>query len=562
MLVGLRLKNIALIESLELTFHEGFTVLTGETGAGKSILLEALDVLFAGNNGPNASRLIRSGASKSQIEANFLVDSHVKAWLKKEAFEIDQNDLLISREWHTCDKRMISRCRLNGTVVNRHQLTVLRPLLIDLTVQGAIHHLGASSQQLLFLDRHGSLPLQESLHKVNRSWKLWKNSFSKLQQTTEYYESLQKKSQHYQEILDELDSLNLEDPNEQNVLEKDQDRLVNGVMLQKSLSSLFSLLQEGTDQFPSALDQICLSIQELKGMYEYDSSLKIQLEKLNDIQVLLNDLNAELQDYGSTLESEPDHLDSIQERLSILKRIQRRHGYDLSELIHWRNKLRNMLESSSSENLLIDRQKEEAKFRINRDKDNAELTAIRQSVAILFEKKLMKYLRLLGLQNVQFKIQLTSSLPSESGADSVQFLFSANPGQPLAPISEIASGGEMSRFLLALKTILSEVDGTTTLLFDEIDSGVSGRISGAIASVLKDLSVNRQVFCVTHHPLVAAAADHHFSVTKSLVDGETRSEVSYLHDSAARQKELAELAGGDLAETKAYVASLLDQQAA
>ena len=168
----------------------------------------------------------------------------------------------------------------------------------------------------------------------------------------------------------------------------------------------------------------------------------------------------------------------------------------------------------------------------------------------------------MGLANVRFQVAITPCDPSDQGADAVSFLFSANPGQPLAPLAEVASGGEMSRFLLALKTSLAGVDGSSSLLFDEIDSGVSGRVSGAMADLLRTMARQRQVFCVTHQPLVAAAADHHFRVSKTVVDGQTRSRVSQLRDTQAREQELAELAGGDLGEARAYAASLLDQRVA
>ena len=169
----------------------------------------------------------------------------------------------------------------------------------------------------------------------------------------------------------------------------------------------------------------------------------------------------------------------------------------------------------------------------------------------------MEALRPMGLANVRFAVATTAAAASEEGADGVQFLFSANPGQPLAPLAEVASGGEMSRFLLALKTCLAAADPHVTLLFDEIDSGVSGRVSGAMAALLQKLAERRQVFCVTHQPLLAAAADHHFRVAKQVVKGITHTRVSQLQDTQARQAELAELAGGDSGETRSYAASLL-----
>jgi DNA repair protein RecN (Recombination protein N) len=170
----------------------------------------------------------------------------------------------------------------------------------------------------------------------------------------------------------------------------------------------------------------------------------------------------------------------------------------------------------------------------------------------------MQLLRPMGLDNVRFQVQLMPIDPSEQGGDQVSFLFSANPGQPLAPLADVASGGEMSRFLLALKSTLASVDGSSTLLFDEIDAGVSGRVSGAMGDLLHSLARHRQVFCVTHQPLVAAVADHHYRVSKTVSNGVTHSQVSHLRDTRQRQQELAELAGGEQAQ--AYAASLLEQK--
>jgi DNA repair protein RecN (Recombination protein N) len=199
----------------------------------------------------------------------------------------------------------------------------------------------------------------------------------------------------------------------------------------------------------------------------------------------------------------------------------------------------------------------EATARVSRDQANSALSAARRHAADRLEQELMEALRPMGLANVRFAVALAAAPPTEEGADAVQFLFSANPGQPLAPLAEVASGGEMSRFLLALKTCLAAADPHVTLLFDEIDTGVSGRVSGAMAALLQRLAQQRQVFCVTHQPVVAAAADHHFRVTKQVRQGLTHTQVSHLRDTQARQAELAELAGGDTGETRSYAASLL-----
>ena len=227
-------------------------------------------------------------------------------------------------------------------------------------------------------------------------------------------------------------------------------------------------------------------------------------------------------------------------------------------MIALRDRLREQLAPGGFEASLTALEQAEANARRRRDGANAALSAARTRAARGLEGQLMEALRPMGLDQVRFAVAIEPADAGEEGADLVRFLFTANPGQPLAPLAEVASGGEMSRFLLALKTCLAAADPHVTLLFDEIDTGVSGRVSGAMAALLKRLAASRQVFCITHQPLVAAAADHHFRVSKVVEAGLTHTRVSHLRDTQQRQAELAELAGGESGEAFSYAASLLE----
>ena len=562
MLIGLRLQNIALIDSLDLSFDQGFTVLTGETGAGKSILFEALDALLGGAQGTAGVRLLSFGEERGQIEASFALDSAVEHWLKDQEFDSEDAELVLCREWRRQDNRVSSRFRLNGVTVNRQQILTLRPLLIDLTVQGQAQQLARPGQQRRWLDRFGGVVLERSLLQVKQSWSDWQQNSLRLEQAQANWQQLQRQRQEEEMQLEELELAQLDDCCEDKSLQREQDRLVHGVRLQEGLGVLIGRLKLGADQVPSVLDHLAACVNQLQAMSLLDSSLVTQLDQCLDFEAGLQDLIHQLEHYGSVLESDPERLGQLQERLAFLKRLERRFGLDLPQMLVRRDELRNHLAVGGAEAALEKLKKEEENARNCMDRANQSLTVVREKTARQLEQKLMTYLRPMGLENVRFKVQLNSAMPSENGADAVQFLFSANPGQPLAPLAEVASGGEMSRFLLALKTTLSAVDGRSTLLFDEIDAGVSGRLSGEIASLLKDLALHRQVFCVTHQPLVAAAADHHFRVSKLVEQGLTRSRVSQLRDTQSRMQELADLAGGDLAEARAYAASLLDHQVA
>ena len=560
MLTGLQLQNIALIDQLELEFGSGFTVLTGETGAGKSILLDALDAVLGGAQGAAGQRLLRDGSERARIEASFQLSPQLRDWLSEADFE-PEDELLVSREWKRQDgDRWSSRSRLNGTPVNRQQLLSLRPLLIDLTVQGQTQLLSKPGQQRRWLDRLGGSSLAALKADVASAWQGWCESAAALEAVEREQQRSEEERADQEALLEQLEAAGLEDPGEQERLEQEQDRLVHGVRLQEGLAQLFRRLRDGAEQAPSLQDHLAASVQELQSMAQLDSSLVELRDQALDLEANVEELLRCLDHYGLALESDPEHLDRIQERLADLKRLQRRHGLDLAGLIDRRDALRQRLGDGGFAADLERLRLVELSQRQQRDQANNALRQARSEAAVALQASLLELLPPMGLANVSFKVDLRAADPADHGADAVCFLFSANPGQPMAPLTEVASGGEMSRFLLALKTTLAAVDGSSTLLFDEIDAGVSGRVSGAMADLLRSLGEQRQVFCVTHQPLVAAVADHHFRVSKEVDEGVTYSRVSQLRDTRERRQELAELAGGDQADL--YAASLLAQRSA
>ena len=557
MLTGLRLDNIALIESLQLDFQAGFTVLTGETGAGKSILLDALDALLGGSG----ARLLRQGAQRGLIEASFSLTPPLQAWLEAQQLEADADEVLLCREWRQSEERLISRHRLNGVSVNRQQIQDLRPLLLDLTVQGQTLQLARPGQQRRWLDRFAGDAAQDQLAAVAKAYRSWKQTAESLAQARCDWQALERERERQEQLLEDLEAAQLETPDERQCLQDEENRLAHGVRLQEGVMALTGRLIEGADGVPSVLDHLAACEAELAQMQQLDGSLAPLAGSCADALVQLQALARDLDRYGASLESEADSLSQLQERLAQLKALERRHGKDLAELIAWRDRLRDQLSPGALQAGLELLELAESEASSQRDQLNAALSLERRAAADRLEQELMQELRPMGLANARFAVQIEPTAASEVGADGVQFLFSANPGQPLAPLMEVASGGEMSRFLLALKTCLAAADPHVTLLFDEIDTGVSGRVSGAMAALLQRLARQRQVFCVTHQPLVAAAADHHYRVAKQVSGGCTHTRVSQLRDTRARQAELAELAGGDSGETRTYAASLLKRAA-
>ncbi len=562
MLTNLSLLNIALIESLDLDFKSGFTVFTGETGAGKSILFDALDAALGGGSTSDIARLLRPGVEKGHIEATFDLNPVLQTWLKKNNLYFEDQELFIRRDCARKQDRVLSRYRVNGTTVNRKQILSLRPLLIDITGQGQKQEIAKPTQQLYWLDCFGGENLSNFLPMVKKKWTNWFYASSKLKKYLKEKERIQNQQEEDLLTLEELENVQLDDSLEDKKLIQEQDRLVNGVRLQEGLSILLSRLQDGSDEIPSVLDHFNSCISELKIISKLDNTLIPQYDAFLDLECSTRSLIQLLENYSSVLESDPINLEAIQNRLSTLNRLKRKYNMDLDQLILLRDELRSNFQGEELNEKLNDLISIESNARKERDDYNIKLTEMRKQAALLLEQKLMEYLRPLGMLNVRFKVDIINTTPNQTGVDSVQYLFSANPGQPLLPLSDVASGGEMSRFLLALKTILSTIDNNNTIIFDEIDVGVSGRISRAIADLLKCLSQTKQVFCITHNPLVAASADHHFSVKKSVSDGITFSKVSYLLGKHARQAELAELAGGDFDKARIYAASLLEHDAA
>jgi DNA repair protein RecN (Recombination protein N) len=559
-LTGLRLENIALIERLELDFEAGFTVLTGETGAGKSILLDALDALLGGGQPGGGSRLLRPGCRQARIEASFVLTPPLLAWLAEQELDADESELLLSRDWRLGDDRLSSRHRLNGVAVNRAQVQQLRPLLLDLTVQGQTQQLARPGQQRRWLDRFGAEAVQRSLESAASAWRAWRTAAAALEQARCHWQQREHERAQQEQQLAELEAAGLEDPQERQRLQQEQDRLAHGVRLQEGVMTLLGRLQEGAEAAPPVLDHLAACDQELQLMGALDGSLEPLRERLAGALADLQELSRELDRYGGSLESDPERLEQLQQRIAELRGVERRYGLELAELIHLRDRLREALAPGGGAAELERLAAAEASARTHRDQANAVLSAARAAAAEALQDQLMEALRPMGLAQVRFAVALQPCEPGEEGADAVQFLFSANPGQPLAPLAEVASGGEMSRFLLALKTCLAAADPHVTLLFDEIDAGVSGRVSGAMAALLQRLARQRQVFCVTHQPLVAAAADHHFRVSKQVLDGHTHTRVSHLRDTGERRSELAELAGGDAEAVHSYAASLLARQ--
>ena len=561
MLNTLRFQNIALFGNLEIDFQKGFTVFTGETGSGKSIFIDSLNALLVSKKNSLDNRLVAQGSLFSFIEAVFSSSPVIKKWLVDQDIE-DDDELIVTREWRLRENKYKSRFRINGVSVNRDKISKLRLLLLDFTFQGDNYIFNNSLYNLNLLDSLNLTKAKQSIDDVNRDWKNWYNSNMKLKEAQEKILDTKNEVQEMEYIYQDLEKLALDDPNEDTKLEIDQKRLSNLLRLKEGIKSISARLNESLDEYPSLLDHANFCINELKLLTKLDSSLESIFNNFYILTNSLNDLIFQINDYEKTLEIDPSYLNDLQFRLSTLNLYQKKYQRSIPDLISYKNEIINLLSIQDDSTNINELSSIEEKNRIIRDNSNVKLSNIRKTIALQFEDKLIISLKQLGIPNVRFKVLFNECEPTTNGIDSVEFMFSANPGFPLAPLSEIGSGGEKSRVLLAIKAIFASYDHSNLFIFDEIDSGVSGSVSSYVANLLKQLSRHRQVFCVTHQPLIAAFADNHFAFKKSVIDGNTVSKVANLKETADRQKELALLAGGEIVEANAYAASLLEHKAA
>ncbi len=572
MLLSLRIENFALIDQLELEFGAGLNVLTGETGAGKSIILDAIDAVLGGKV---SSRVIRTGTSRSLVEATFISNSITDAWLSEQEIElIDENSIVVCREISATTNNVRSRSRVNGVLVNRQIMTGLRERLVEITAQGQSVQVGQSAQVRDWLDVYGGNAPSQLRHIVA-------STFAEYQQVHQALEQRRTSDRERLQQLDlltyqvqELSAANLSDPDELEQLHQECDRLTHVVDLQQMSYKIYQALYQSDGESLTANDLLGDSEEALTDMVEFDSQLQPLLDLIRDAQTAVSEVARQINTYGEELEADPSRLEEVEERIRELKQICRKYGPSLGEAIAHYNRTQAELAALSDSEQSIEKLEQQEKVCLDKLTEAcSKLTKQRCKAASQLEAELIKELKPLAMEKVQFQVEIVPTSPTPAGADKIGFLFSPNPGEPLQPLTETASGGEMSRFLLALKTCFSQIDAPGTMVFDEIDVGVSGRVAQSIADKLHQISHRQQVLCVTHQPLVAAMADKHFRVSKQILNeikgkkennghGEERTVVRVvaLDDLTKRRDELAQLAGGKSAiDAIAFADSLLNQ---
>jgi DNA repair protein RecN (Recombination protein N) len=577
MLISLQIENFALVDRLDLELGTGLNVLTGETGAGKSIILDALDAALGGKM---TSRVIRTGAERAVVEATFDLDPGLIAWLSEQEIElVDDMSLVCSRELVAGRSGIRSRSRVNGVLVNKQQMDSLRDRLLEITAQGQTLLLGQANLQREWLDGFGGAQLVEQREVVADVYMAAQQALKALEKRRQFEQQRLQQLDLFEYQAKELTAATLSDPDELTQLEQERQRLSHSVELQQQSYQVYQALYQNDRGSEACADLLGNAESILTDMTRYDTSLQPILEMVIEAMAQVEAAGRQINAYGEALETDPDRLQTVEERIIELKQICRKYGPTLQEAIAHSQKVQQELEelSGSGQSLEILEQNHQAR-QAELQQACTRLTQLRKEAARQLEALLLKELKPLAMDKVQFQVEIALCAPTAAGSDRITFVFSPNPGEPLQPLTEIASGGEMSRFLLALKACFSQVDSVGTMVFDEIDVGVSGRVTQAIAEKLHQLSHRHQVLCVTHQPIVAAMADSHFRVDKQVIDTEKRGRKAKADpdssedlrtivrvtplDEQQRREELAQLAGGKSdQEAIAFADSLLLQAA-
>jgi DNA repair protein RecN (Recombination protein N) len=437
---------------------------------------------------------------------------------QQEIEPLNEDVLLCSREVIANPGSQRSRSRVNGVVVNKQQMEQLRDRLVEITAQGQTVQLGQPALQREWLDGYGGERLLRQREQVAAAFAAYQQAAQQLDKRRRAEQERLQQLDLFEYQLRELNAASLTDPDELELLEQEAKRLGHSVELQQQSYQVYQALYQSDHEAKACADLLGEAENTLTHMLEYDPQLQPILELVSAALAQVEEAGREINAYGDSIEADPERLQEVQDRIADLKQVCRKYGPTLKDAIELRDRLQNeLLELTGGGQSLEELEAAVQSSQVALTEACTHLTQLRRTAAVDLETRLVNELKPLAMEKVKFQVSIAPTAPSASGADQITFLFSPNPGEPLQPLTEIASGGEMSRFLLALQASFSQIDPVGTLVFDEIDVGVSGRVSQAIAEKLYQLSQHHQVLCVTHQPIVAAMADQHLRVSKHLI---------------------------------------------
>lgn len=536
MLRELRLNNLAIIKNLDLEFNDKFIALTGETGAGKSIILNGISLLIGERSHAD---MIRNGAQGLFAEGVFELNENQKKRLDELGFEIEDDELIITRYF---DRNAKSKITVNGSRMTLSRLKELMVNIIDLVGQHEHQFLLNSDYHLHLLDRflddEGKMLSKKIRESVNKIKKL----NLQIGNIEEEKSKIAEKKDILEFQLNEINSLELKE-NEDNELEEEYKILFNAGKISEKLEETSQFLKEGEFSILTALGRAKRNLEQLSDLSESYSEL---YDKIESVLYEVEEISYSVDNFVGDVEIDDKKLEKIVERIDNINKLKLKYGSTITEILEYRDKIEKDLslvnfESEELENL----KKEKSELVGQYFQDSERLSEIREKIAENLQNTVDVQLDDLNMENAKFKVEITKTQEiTIYGMDNAEFMIAANVGETFKPLAKIASGGEISRIMLALKTVFSAVDNISVLIFDEIDTGISGETVRRVAEKLRELSKNTQIICVTHSPQIAGKAQQQFFIKKEIENNFTETKVHELN-TEERIREIARIISGD-----------------
>ncbi len=543
LLAELSIKNFAIIESLTVSFEKGLTVLTGETGAGKSIIIDAIHLL-AGARG--SSEFVRYGEKRAELEALFLLDEvQHPVYERCEEFGIDVSDgmIILRRDMSSSGK---SICRINGKLVTIAVLREIGQLLVDIHGQHDNQELMNEENHLSLLDQYSGKEVKSALIAYLELYRRYDGLKRKIIQLSENEQEMAHRLDLLQFQLEEIENAELQ-PKEDELLQEEKHQISNYEKIYDSLNNSYNALH-GEQR---GLDWVGLAMSHLENVSHINTKLKELSETISNAFYMIEDLSYEVRNELDSLEFDPERLNYVESRLNEINHLKRKYGQSVEEILTYSAKIEEEIDTIQNKDSHITKlQKELESVLEDLSVEAKNISAIRKKHAKVLIDEIHQELKELYMEKTSFDVNIDERRTpshelkySSNGVDEIEFYISTNPGEPLKPLSKTASGGELSRIMLAMKSIFSQHQGITSIIFDEVDTGVSGRVAQAIAEKIYRVSSGSQVLCITHLPQVAAMADTHLYIAKETKAGRTKTSVKPLNEEE-KIKEIGRMIAG------------------
>ncbi|MBP3040622.1 DNA repair protein RecN [Bacillaceae bacterium Marseille-Q3522] len=553
MLSELSIKNFAIIDEISISFNKGLTVLTGETGAGKSIIIDAIHLLVGGRG---SSEFVRHGEKKAEIEGLFQIEdpSHPCFEKGKElGIDVEDGMVVLRRDISENGK---SVCRINGKLVTIAILREFGSTLVDIYGQHEHQELMDETKHLPLLDSFAGEKIQPVLDEYQTIYHSYEKTKRKLAAFNENEQLTAQRLDLIQFQLNEIQQAQLQ-IHEDDELAEERQKLVNYERIFEAMQASYAALQ-GEQK---ALEWLGVAMEQLENAANLNETYKKIAETVSNCFYLLEDTASSIRNEIQFLEYNPDRLNEIEERLTEIKQLKRKYGATIETIMEYAATIEEELESLENKESHIDElNKKLRSIRQDLLVEGKELSHVRQKASEVLTKEIHKELKALYMKKAVFEARITTDEESlkKNGLDDVVFYISTNPGEPLKPLAKTASGGELSRIMLALKSIFSKYQGVTSIIFDEVDTGVSGRVAQAIAEKIHQVSANSQVLCISHLPQVAAMADTHLYIEKQIDNGRTITTVTPLSEKRKINEIARMISGAEMTDlTKEHAKELL-----